>query len=288
LRSPRVHLNAPLIANADGEPRYDPHEDDVDSPTIAGICHAETSVCNDKLRVPKSPASDDDAAPSAKVVFFRNYWIEPLSLPKCGAALSSANKCSPLGKARSGDPLAGSGGHGGGGGGSRGGGDNPPDAGSHAGNDDEDSMDDDWDTFDYSAFGYDRHCPDDIHAKHARCQPSLEPNWKEIQLNHDDIIYDAATNQVFQWRAYYPINGLIGCFPAHIGMKYINKELFVASLCTGHFDSTNQKLFEQRFPSYSHGHPLLTYLSCVVKHALQYKFFIPLLQKLRPDRLLGS
>jgi hypothetical protein len=27
----------------------------------------------------------------------------------------------------------------------------------------------------------------------------------------------------------------------------------VASLCTGHFDSTNQKLFEQRFPSYSHG-----------------------------------
>jgi hypothetical protein len=35
-------------------------------------------------------------------------------------------------------------------------------------------------------------------------------------------------------------------------------------------------------------HPLLTYLSHVVEHALQYKFFIPPLQKLRLDRLLGS
>ncbi len=48
LRSPRVHLDVPPIANADGEPCYDPHEDDVDSPTIAGTCCAETSVCNDK------------------------------------------------------------------------------------------------------------------------------------------------------------------------------------------------------------------------------------------------
>jgi hypothetical protein len=71
-------------------------------------------------------------------------------------------------------------------------------------------------------------------------------------------------------------------------MKYINKELFVASLCTGHFDSTNQKLFERHFPSYGHGDPLLTYLSHVVEHALQYKFFIPPLQKLRLDPLLGS
>jgi hypothetical protein len=71
-------------------------------------------------------------------------------------------------------------------------------------------------------------------------------------------------------------------------MKYINEELFVASLRTGHFDSTHQKLFERRFPSYGHGDPLLTYLSCVMEHALQYKFFIPPLQKLRPDCLLGS
>jgi hypothetical protein len=37
-RLPQVHLNAPPIANADGDPQYDPHEDDVDTPTIAGIC----------------------------------------------------------------------------------------------------------------------------------------------------------------------------------------------------------------------------------------------------------
>jgi hypothetical protein len=290
-RSPRVRLDAPPIANADGEPHYEQHEDDVDSPTIAGIRRAETSVRNDKRRAPKSPATDDDAAPSAKGVFFRDFpvSIEPLPSQKRGAALSSANKCSPSGKARSGDPLAGSGGHaGGGGGGSGGGGDDPPDAGSRADDDEEESMDDDWDTFDRSAFGYDRHHPDDIRAKHARRQPSLEPDWKEIQLNRDDIIYDAATNQVFQWRAYHPINGLIDCFSARIGMKYINEELFVASLHTGHFDSTNQKLFERRFLSYGHGDPLLTYLSCVVKHALQYKFFIPPLQKLRPGRLLIS
>jgi hypothetical protein len=169
---------------------------------------------------------------------------------------------------------------------------NPPDAGSRADDDEEESMDDinpNWDTFDHSAFGYARHRPDDIRAEHARRQqPSLEPDWKEIQLNHDNIIYDAATNQVYQWRAYHPINGLINCIPARIGMKYINEELFVASLCPGHFDSTNQKLFERRFPSYGHGDPLLTYLSHVVEHALQYKFFISPLQKLHPDGLLGS
>jgi hypothetical protein len=237
--------------------------------------------------MPKSPASDDDAVPSAKGIFFRDFpvLIKPLPSPKRGAALSSANKCSPLGKACSGDPLAGSGGHGGG---SGGGVDDPPDAGSHANNDEEESMDDDWDTFDCSTFGYDCHCPDNIRAKHAWRQPSLEPNWKEIQLNCDDIIYNAATDQVFQWRAYHPINGLIDCFPACISMKNINEELFVAGLCTGHFNSTNQKHFEQRFPSYGHGDPLLTYLSRVVQHALQYKFFLPPLQKLRPDHLLRS
>jgi hypothetical protein len=107
------------------------------------------------------------------------------------------------------------------------------------------------DTFDHRAFGYNCHCPDDICAEHAWCQPSLEPDWKEIQLNRDDIIYDAATNQVFQWRAYHPINGLIDCFPARISIKYINEELFIVSLRTGQFDFTNQKLFERRFPSYS-------------------------------------
>jgi hypothetical protein len=213
--------------------------------------------------------------------------LSPFHRKKRGAALSSTNKRSPSGKAHSGDPCASSGGNGGGGGGSGGGGDDPPDAGSRANDDEEESMDDAWDTFDRSAFGYDRHHPDDIHAEHARHQPSLEPDWKEIQLNRDDIIYKAATDQVFQWRAYHPINGLINCFPARIGMKYINEELFVASLRTGHFDSTNQKLFERRFPSYGHGDPLLTYLSCVVEHALQYKFFISPLQNLRPDRLLG-
>jgi hypothetical protein len=147
-RSPRVRLDAPPIANADGEPHYDPHEDDVDSPTIAGIRRAEISVCNDKRRAPKSPASDDDLAPSAKGVFFRDFpvSIEPLPSRKCGAALSSANKRSPSGKARSGDPRAGSVGNGGGGGGSGGGEDDPPDAGSCTDNDEEESMDDDWDT----------------------------------------------------------------------------------------------------------------------------------------------
>jgi hypothetical protein len=71
-------------------------------------------------------------------------------------------------------------------------------------------------------------------------------------------------------------------------MKYINEELFVVSLRTGHFDSTNQKLFERRFLSYGHGNPLLTYLSHIVEHALQYKIFIPPLQRLHPDCLLGS
>jgi hypothetical protein len=255
---PRVHLNALPITNADDKPHHDPHEDDVDTPTIAGIHRAETSVRNNKRRAPKSPANDDDAAPSSKGIFFHDFpvLIEPLPSQKRGSALSSTDKCSPLGKARSSDPRAGSGGNGGGGGGSDSSGDDPPDAGSRADDDEEESMDDinpNWDNFDHSAFGYDRHCPDDIRAEHARRQPSLEPDWKEIQLNRDDIIYDAATNQVFQWRAYHPINGLIDCFPACIGMKYINEELFVASLCTGHFDSTNQKLFEQRFPSYSHG-----------------------------------
>ena len=115
-RSPRVRLDAPPIANADGEPHYDPHEDDVDTPTIAGISRAETSVCNDKQRVPKSPASDDDAAPSAKGIFFRNFSvsIEPLPSQKRGAALSSTNKRSPSGKACSGDPRTSSGGNGGG------------------------------------------------------------------------------------------------------------------------------------------------------------------------------
>jgi hypothetical protein len=94
LRSPWVHLDAPPIANADGEPHYDPHEDDVDGPTIAGIRRAETSARSDKRRAPKSPASDDDAAPSAKGVFFRNFpvSIEPLPSQNCGAALSSTNK----------------------------------------------------------------------------------------------------------------------------------------------------------------------------------------------------
>jgi hypothetical protein len=55
LRSPRVRLDAPPIANADGEPHYDPHEDDVDSPTIAGIHRAETPVPSNKQREPKSP-----------------------------------------------------------------------------------------------------------------------------------------------------------------------------------------------------------------------------------------
>jgi hypothetical protein len=229
LRLPRVCLDAPPIANADGEPHYDPHEDDVDSPTVAGIRCAETSVRSDKRRAPKSPASDDDAAPSAKGVFFRDFpvLIEPLPSQKRGAALSSTNKRSPSGKACSGDPCASSGGNGGGGGGSGGGGGDPPDAGSRADDNEEESMHDACDTFDRSTFGYDRHRSDDIRAKHAWRQPSLEP-WKEIQLNRDDIIDDAATDQVFQWRAYHPINGLIDCFPARICMKYINKELFVA------------------------------------------------------------
>jgi hypothetical protein len=252
---PRVHLDALPITNANDAPHHDLREDDVDTPTVAGIRRAETSVRNDKRRaLVQSPANDDDAAPRAKGVSFRDFpvSIEPFPSQKCGAALSSASKRSPLGKARSSNPRAGSGGNGGGSGGSGGSGDEPPDAGSHSDDDKEESMDDtnlNWDTFDRSAFGYDRHHPDDIHAKYARCQPSLEPDWKEIQLNHDDIIYNAATNQVFQWRAYHPINGLIDCFPAHIGMKYINEELFVVSLRTGHFDSTNQKLFERRFPS---------------------------------------
>jgi hypothetical protein len=77
---PRVHLNAPLITNADGEPHYDPHEDDVDTPTVAGIHQAETSVRNDKQCTPKSPVNDDHAAPSTKGVFFRDFpvLIEPL------------------------------------------------------------------------------------------------------------------------------------------------------------------------------------------------------------------
>jgi hypothetical protein len=106
-----------------------------------------------------------------------------------------------LAKARSSDPCAGSGGNGGGSGGSGGSGDDPPYAGSRTDDDKEESMDDinlNWDTFDRSAFGYNRHCPDDIRAEHTRRQPSLEPDWKEIQLNRNDIIYDAATNQVFQ------------------------------------------------------------------------------------------
>jgi hypothetical protein len=75
LRSPRVRLDVPLIANADGDPHYDPHEDDVDSPTVAGIRRAETSVRNDKRHALKSPASDDDAAPSTKGVFFRDFPV---------------------------------------------------------------------------------------------------------------------------------------------------------------------------------------------------------------------
>jgi hypothetical protein len=55
--------------------------------------------------VPKSPASDDDVAPSAKGIFFHNFpvWIEPLPSQKRGAALSSTNKFSPSGKVRSGE-----------------------------------------------------------------------------------------------------------------------------------------------------------------------------------------
>jgi hypothetical protein len=91
----KMHLcqDVPPITNADGEPHYDPHEDDVDTPTIVGIRRAETSVRNDKRRARKPPANDDDAAPSAKGVFFRNFpvSIEPLPSQKRGAALSSAN-----------------------------------------------------------------------------------------------------------------------------------------------------------------------------------------------------
>jgi hypothetical protein len=197
---PRVRLDAPPIANADGEPHYDPHEDDVDSPTVAGIRRAERFAATSNARrnlLPVMMMRRRALKASSSATFQSRF--EPLPSQKRGATLSSTNKRSPSGKACSGDPCAGSGGNGGGGGGSGGGGDDPPDAGSRADNDEEESMDDAWDTFDRSAFGYDRHRPDDIRAEHARRQPSLEPDWKEIQLNRDDIIYDAATDQVFQW-----------------------------------------------------------------------------------------
>ena len=79
------------------------------------------------------------------------------------------------------------------------------------------------------------------------------------------------------------------CFPARIGMKCINDDLFLASLRVGQpFDSTSQKLFARHFPTYNQGTPLLTYLSRIVDHAMQYRFFVPPLQKLRPDALLGD
>jgi hypothetical protein len=43
-KSPRVHLNAPPITNADDEPHHDPCEDDVDTPTVAGIHRACTEI----------------------------------------------------------------------------------------------------------------------------------------------------------------------------------------------------------------------------------------------------
>jgi hypothetical protein len=100
LRSPRVRLDAPPIANADGEPNYDPHEDDVDSPTITGIRRAETSVRSDKQRAPKSPASDDDAAPSSKGVFFRNFpvSIEPPSIAKTWSCFKQHKQALPFGQ----------------------------------------------------------------------------------------------------------------------------------------------------------------------------------------------
>jgi hypothetical protein len=117
---PRVHLDVLPITNAHDEPHHDPHEDDVDTPTIAGIRRAETSVRNDKRRALKSPANDNNAAPRTKGIFFRDFpvSIEPLPSKKRGAALSSTSKRSPWGKARSSNPRAGSGGNGGGGGGS--------------------------------------------------------------------------------------------------------------------------------------------------------------------------
>jgi hypothetical protein len=100
LRSPRVRLDAPPIANAHGEPHYDPHEDDVDSPTVAGIRRAETSVRNDKQRAPKSPASDDDAAPSAKGVFFHDFpvSIEPLPSQKTWSCFKQHKQALPFGQ----------------------------------------------------------------------------------------------------------------------------------------------------------------------------------------------
>jgi hypothetical protein len=70
-------------------------------------------------RAPKSPANDDDAAPRTKGIFFRNFpvSIAALTSQKRGAALSSASKHSPLGKACSSNPHAGGGGNGGGSGG---------------------------------------------------------------------------------------------------------------------------------------------------------------------------
>jgi hypothetical protein len=93
--------------------------------SVTGIHHAETLVHNNKQHAPKSPANDDEAAPRTKGVFFCDFpvSIEPLPSRKHGAALSNTSKCSPLGKARSSDPCAGSGGNDGGGGGSGGSGD---------------------------------------------------------------------------------------------------------------------------------------------------------------------
>jgi hypothetical protein len=72
-------------------------------------------------------------------------------------------------------------------------------------------------------------------------------------------------------------------------MKCINDDLFLASLRVGQpFDSTSQKLFARHFPTYNQGTPLLTYLSRIVDHATQYRLFVPPLQKLRPNALLGD
>ena len=107
-----------------------------------------------------------------------------------------------------------------------------------------------WDSYDRDSFRRDRRNPDDVRAAYANRRPTEEPDWRQIQLKVDDIVYDVSTNQVFAWHAYHDVYGRIKRFPARTGMKCINDDLFLASLRVGQqFDSTSQKLFERHFPA---------------------------------------
>ena len=292
VRTGKRHTDAPPIGITDHVNQGLPH--DAGAPSVASIRRAEELA---------AAVDDDDRA--SRTVSFRGIPVDVS--PERARSLQS-NDHSRCSRHSSSIPLnggspGGNGGHGGGGGGGGGHDDNYD----HDGADDDDDDDDDdhgadgydrlsgnmndagWDSYDRDSFRYNRRNPADVRAAYANRPPTMEPDWRQIQLKVDDIVYDVSTNQVFAWHAYHDIYGQVMCFPARIGMKCINDDLFLASLRVGQpFDSTSQKLFARHFPTYNQGTPLLTYLSRIVDHAMQYRFFVPPLQKLRPDALLGD